>query len=117
MKGSEETMGDKGLFINYEFCTGCHSCEVACKKHLNLENGQFGIHLLQDGPRKTANGKWEYTFIPYPTHLCNLCADRTSEGRLPTCVHHCQAGVMEFGKYDDLAKLLPDQPHSVLFAL
>ena len=27
---------DKGLLINYEWCTNCHSCEVACKKHLEL---------------------------------------------------------------------------------
>ena len=22
----------KGILINYDYCTGCHSCEVACKK-------------------------------------------------------------------------------------
>ena len=21
----------KAILINYEYCTGCHSCEVACK--------------------------------------------------------------------------------------
>lgn len=106
-----------GLFINYEYCTGCHTCEVACKKELNLPKGQYGIHLLCDGPRETEGGKWEYTYIPYPTHLCDLCEKRVSEGRLPTCVHHCQAGVMEFGPYDELVKLLEKQPHSVIFAV
>lgn len=106
-----------GLMINYDFCTGCHTCEVACKKLHNLEKGQFGIHLLQDGPRIDARGKWEYTYIPYPTHLCDLCASRVDEGRLPMCVHHCQAGCMEFGTYDELAKKLPENPHSVIFAL
>lgn len=61
-------MENYGLFINYEFCTGCHSCEVACKKHLNLPKGQFGIHVLQDGPRQMPDGKWEYTYLPYPTN-------------------------------------------------
>lgn len=110
-------MENYGLFINYEYCTGCHSCEVACKKHLNLPAGQFGIHVLQDGPRQMPDGKWEYTYLPYPTHLCDLCAERVEEGRLPTCVHHCQAGVMEFGPYEELAKLLADQPKSVIFAV
>lgn len=106
-----------GLFINYEYCTGCHSCEVACKKEHGFPNGQFGMHVLLDGPREDINGNWEYTYIPYPTHLCDLCAKRVGEGRLPTCVHHCQAGVMEFGPYDELAKLMEEQPHSVLFAV
>ena len=37
----------KGILVNTEFCTGCHACEVACKKHLDLPVGQFGIKLLQ----------------------------------------------------------------------
>lgn len=110
-------MENMGLFINYEFCTGCHACEVACKKHLKLERGQFGMHVLQDGPRELSDGKWEYTYLPYPSHLCDMCEDRVNEGRLPTCVHHCQAGIMEFGPYEELAKLLAEQPHSVLFAV
>ena len=110
-------MENYGLFINYEYCTGCHSCEVACKKYLGLPKGQFGIHVLQDGPRQDVNGKWEYTYLPYPTHLCDLCAERVEEGRLPTCVHHCQAGVMEFGPYDELVALLPKYPKSVIFAV
>ena len=106
-----------GLFINYEFCTGCHSCEVACKKLHDLPKGQFGMHVLKDGPRQMPNGKWEYTFIPYPSHLCDLCVKRTEEGRLPTCVHHCQAGVMEYGPVEELAKLAAEQPHSVIFTV
>ncbi|WP_172135050.1 4Fe-4S dicluster domain-containing protein [Adlercreutzia sp. ZJ473] len=111
-------MSKMGLFINYEYCTGCHACEVACKKHLNLEKGQFGMHVLQDGPRLLPDGKkWEYTYLPYPSHLCDMCADRTKEGRLPTCAHHCQGGVIEYGPLEELVKLAAEQPHSVIYAL
>ena len=24
-------MAQQGLLIDYEFCTGCHTCEMACK--------------------------------------------------------------------------------------
>ncbi|WP_434509952.1 4Fe-4S dicluster domain-containing protein [Desulfitobacterium sp. AusDCA] len=106
-----------GIFVNYEFCTGCHSCEVACKKHLGLSKGQHGIKLLQDGPRINQNGKWEYTYLPLPTNLCDLCEDRVQEGRLPTCVHHCQAGVMKFGPYEELAGKLSEHPRSAIFAV
>lgn len=105
----------KGLFIHYEYCTGCHTCEVACKKALKLPEGQWGIRILQDGPRKNMNGQWEYTMVPLPTRLCDLCAARVSEGRLPSCVHHCQSGIMEYGELGELLKLQEKYPRSVVF--
>ena len=95
----------RGLLIDYDFCTGCHACETGCKMEHNFPTGDFGIKILQDGPRHNAtNNKWEYSYIPTPTSLCDLCAERVSEGRLPTCVHHCQAGVMAYGDVVELAK-------------
>ena len=69
-----------GLFINYEYCTGCHVCEVACKKVHDLPEGQYGIVLCEDGPRKNINGKWELTYLPLPTHLCDFCEERVKAG-------------------------------------
>ena len=45
-----------GLLVDYEFCSGCHSCEVACKRYLELPQGQWGIKILQDGPREKLDG-------------------------------------------------------------
>lgn len=91
-----------GLLIDYEFCTGCHSCETACKVEHDLPQGQWGIKLTQIGPTEIAPDKWDFHFVPVPTGLCDLCADRVAEGRWPTCVHHCQAQVMEYGSVDEL---------------
>ena len=96
--------GDYGLFIDYQYCSGCHACEVACKTEHNFPRGDFGIKLLQDGPRQSSDGIWEFDYIPVPTHLCDLCARRTSMGKLPSCVHHCQAGVMVYGPVEELAE-------------
>ena len=63
------------------------------------------------------DGKWEFTYIPYPSHQCDLCAERVSEGRLPTCVHHCQAGVMDFGPLEEMAKLAEKYPKSMVYSL
>lgn len=108
-------MSNYGLFINYEYCTGCHTCEVACKKVHDLPEGQHGIVVLEDGPRKNINGKWELTYLPLPTHLCDFCAERVNEGRLPSCVHHCQSGIMVYDTLENLAKLSQDHPRSVVF--
>ena len=110
-------MGKMGLFINYDMCFGCRSCEMACSQEKKLEAGDFGIKIEQYGPHKNCQGKWELRYLPVPTLLCDLCAARVETGKLPACVHHCQAECMEYGSIEDLSKLLVEQPHSVLFAV
>jgi Fe-S-cluster-containing dehydrogenase component len=104
-----------GLLIDYEYCAGCHGCEVACKKEHNLPVGQFGIKLAQDGPRKMDNGKWEWNYIPVPTSQCDLCEDRVAAGKLPTCVQHCWTACMYFGPVEELAQKMAGKSKMVLF--
>lgn len=110
-------MSEYGLMINYEYCTGCHTCEVACKLNKHLPLDAWGIKVLQDGPRENPDGSWEFNFMPVPTSLCNLCAERVVEGRLPNCVHHCQSGCMYFDTIEELAKLAIEKPRSVIYRL
>ena len=108
--------GRYGLLIDYEYCTNCHSCEVACKKELELQVGQYGIKVVEEGPRQNPDGSWEWNYIPVPTSLCDLCAKRVEEGRKPTCVHHCQSNVMYYGTIEELAKKMEEKPRMVLFS-
>ena len=103
-----------GLLINYNFCTGCHSCEMACKVEHGYQEGEWGIKLTQQGPDLVKEDTWEFNVIPTPTDRCDLCADRVREGRLPTCVHHCQGLCMQYGPVDELAKQMTSS-HMVLF--
>ena len=54
-------------------CTGCRTCMLACP---------FGV-IGQDIVRREV-GK------------CDLCADRTPDGRLPRCVAVCPSGALRF---------------------
>ena len=98
----------KGILINYEYCTGCHSCEVACKKQLGLAKGEFGIKLTETGPFKYETGdqagKWEWFYLPVLTKACDMCEDRVAKGKMPMCVQHCQAWCMYHGEVEDLVK-------------
>lgn len=107
-------MKQYGLLIDYKYCTGCHTCEMACKVEKNLPEGKWGIKLVEIGPWEHENGVWEWNYIPLPTNLCDLCEDRVAEGRLPACVHHCQSLVMEYGPVSDLAAKMTHK-HMVLF--
>ena len=105
-----------GLWIDYEYCSGCHTCEVACQKELGIEPTQFGIELKQLGPTEISPKKWQYDNVPLPTDRCNACAERVAKGKVPSCVQHCQAGCIEVGDVVELAKKLNGK-HQVLFTL
>ena len=109
-----------GILINYKYCTGCHSCEVACKKHLGLPEGEFGIKLTETGPWEYAGaageGRWEWTWLPVITKDCDLCADRTEKGKMPMCVQHCQAWCMYYGEAGDLAAKIDGKTRWALMA-
>ena len=107
-------MERKGLMINYEYCTGCHSCEIACKQEHQYPVGRGGINLseiITERPDQSLR----IDYLPFPTMYCNLCPARTAKGELPSCVKHCQAACMHYGSVAELAKLMETRPRSVLF--
>ncbi len=110
-------MSKQGLFINYDMCFGCHACEMACSQDKKLPAGEFGIKIAQYGPHKNIEGTWEYTYLPIPTLLCDLCEERTAAGKLPACVHHCEAACMEWGDLEELTAKAAAAPRSVVFSL
>ena len=103
-----------GLLIDYNYCTGCHSCEVACQQEHGFPAGKNGI-IVTEYEYETFT-KLAIDYLPYPTDLCDLCINRHKEGELPTCVKHCQARVIRFGYLGDLVKEMEDRPKMVLYA-
>jgi len=101
-----------GLLINYEFCVGCHACEISCKQEHNRPPEQWGI-LVKEVASELAGGKLYY--FPFPTDHCNFCGKRVAKGLQPVCVKHCWTGVMKFGEIEELAQCMRDQPRTVLW--
>lgn len=110
-------MAKHGILIDYNWCTGCHSCEVACQMEHGLPVGQFGIKVAELGPWEYAPEKWQLSYVPMPTDQCTLCAGRVQKGKAPSCVQHCQARCLTYGTLEELTKNLADHPKQVLFAL
>lgn len=108
-----------GLLLDYDYCTGCHSCEVACREEHGYGIGAFGIKIMEDGPRLTnpdeSDRDYTWRYLAVPTDLCDLCVDRVAMGKRPTCVHHCQAAVLSYGTIDELMPEIMRKPNMAVF--
>ncbi len=91
------------LLIDTDYCSGCHACEVACKKEHDLAKGVYGIKLLQMGPFEIGTDEYEYRNVPVVGKLCDLCAERRGLGKVPLCVQSCPGKVMKAGTLEEMA--------------
>lgn len=91
------------MLINYGYCTGCHSCEVSCRKEKGLSLEEWGIKVQQIGPEKLGD-RWEFDYVPVPSRLCDLCIGRREDGKKALCELHCLANVIEVLPAEEAAK-------------
>ena len=111
----------KGMLVDYEWCSGCHSCEVACSvelTHAGFPKEHCGVKIHEEGVYRVGVDEWIDVFMPIFTNLCDQCVKRISGGESdPTCAKHCQAHVLEYGDLADLAIKLSKKRKQVLYAL
>ena len=46
-------MARYGILVDYEWCSGCHTCEVACQMEHGLPTDRFGAKLFELGKKYT----------------------------------------------------------------
>jgi Fe-S-cluster-containing dehydrogenase component len=106
-------MSDNALVIDYKYCTGCHACELSCRNEHGIPLDQWGIKLAEMGPVKL-DGKWMWNYVPVPSTLCDLCADRTAAGQKPSCVLHCLAQCIEVVPVSELSARVAELGNTVV---
>ena len=102
-----------GLLIEYNYCTGCHACEVACQQEHDFPAGKNGIKVTEYVYETYT--KMSIDYLPFLTDLCDLCIQRNREGEEPVCVKHCQAACIQFGYIGELVKEMEKRPKMVLY--
>jgi Fe-S-cluster-containing dehydrogenase component len=107
-------MSKNALLIHYEYCTGCHTCEVACQQEHDYPVGQNGIKVTEF-VYQALKKPVAIDYLPFPTELCDLCINRHQQGEQPACVKHCQSFCMKFGTVEELSKQLETKSRAVLF--
>jgi len=101
------------MLIDVYYCTGCHTCEVACQQENSYPAGQFGIKVTEHILRKKDGLTIDY--VPYMTDLCNFCTVRVAEGRKPSCVKHCLARCMTFGPIEEVVEEAKNSKKPMIF--
>ena len=107
-------MARYGILVDYEWCSGCHTCEVACQMGHGLPTDRFGAKLFELGPWQMGEKNWQHANVPLFSKECDLCRERTEKGKLPACVAHCQAKCLTYGPVAELASELEKKPQQLL---
>lgn len=74
-------MAHYALVIDCNLCTGCYSCEVACKQENDVALGEYWNKVILRGP----HGDFPYIKQHWLPSMCQQCADAP-------CVHVCPTG-------------------------
>lgn len=110
-------MANYGLLVDAQWCSGCHSCEIACQMEHGLPVGETGVKVVKIGPWAIGPEKdenWQFSYLPIPTKQCDTCAMRRGAGKVPTCVQHCQSQCLEFGTVEELSAKIDEKQKDAL---
>ena len=94
-----------GLLIDYYYCSGCRSCELACQAAHGAPPEQSGLKLSVSGPFRFPSGRAETYHIPTPTAFCDRCAGSDA----PACVGACPFDCIAFGELQALGKRMAEK--------
>ena len=108
-------MAGNAMMVDYEYCTGCRACEVACKQEYGRSAGKLSGVTVMEMIHELPSGKLNITYYPYFTKTCTACARRVSKGLEPACVKHCMAKVLTLGPVEELIKQAPPKRNTVLW--
>ena len=106
----------KGLLYDMEYCTGCFACTVACKQEHGFDAGTWGKKVLEQ-IYAFPDGHVQIDNVPFPTKLCDLCAERIASGEddKPACVKACQASIIYYGEAETLLEKSKELDRPVLW--
>jgi anaerobic dimethyl sulfoxide reductase subunit B (iron-sulfur subunit) len=98
-------MSTFGFHFDSSACSGCKTCQVACKDKNDLQAGiRFRRVYEISGARwnKTEEGAWEHDIVTYNLSIaCNHCGE-------PACVRACPTGAMHM-ELDEIIQIDQDK--------
>lgn len=107
-----------GLVFDIEYCTGCQTCCVACRQENGYDENGWGITITEH-TYKRPDGRVQVDYLPFPTKLCTLCAERIESGfdTKPSCVKHCPSACIAYGELSELVGKASKMVRPVIYRL
>lgn len=106
-------MAKYGLLVDYKYCTGCHSCEIACNQEYDRPVGISGIKVFESTMK--VGDKFHINYIPVRMDLCSFCAGRIKKGKRPACVQNCLSGCLEVSEIQELSEQITEKRNMMLY--
>ncbi len=76
-------MSKLGLMIDYEYCTGCQSCEIACKNEHGFPLDKWGIKMMEFGPIEMDGEVGMETTCPSPPASATCAPNASKRAAFP----------------------------------
>jgi len=93
-----------GFHIDSRYCSGCKTCQVACKDRADLKVGQLWrrVYMYEDGGWFKVGAAWRSSVASYWVGIsCNHCEN-------PKCVDICPTGAMQKREEDGVVMVNTD---------
>jgi len=102
-----------GVLLNAERCTGCYSCQSACREVNQVPFNEKWLEVVRRKPNIIDGELRLYHLIAPPLDKCAECVGRESP---PLCERVCMASSLFVGPVEKLIPLLKNDGKWVLYA-
>ena len=79
-------MARYALLIDYDYCTGCQACEVACQQEHGYPVGTNGVTVREH--EYVVGKRVKIDFLPFLTDHCDFCTARLQRSEALSGEHH-----------------------------
>ncbi len=107
-------MSKYSLLVDYKYCTGCHTCEIACNQEYDRPIGISGIKVFESTMK--LEDRLYINYMPVRTDFCSFCVGRVKKGKQPACVQHCLSGCLSVRETRELIEDISEKDRRMLFS-
>ncbi|HJF61905.1 MAG TPA: hypothetical protein K8W22_00420 [Gordonibacter urolithinfaciens] len=95
-------MASIGMLLNTDRCTGCYSCQTACREANRFGYDEKWMEVVRRDPRPVDGRLRLYHLVAPNLDKCGACYGRDPR---PLCTKVCTTGALQVGPVEGLLKL------------